>query len=81
MLAELDDFESPECESEYHDTNTDLHSGAAGFLMHTPCGHSDGYRCTHWIKFALSRPWLYCTHCGLEYEPQDLTVLPIGAQK
>ena len=81
LLAELDDFEAPQCESEFHDTRPDKHSGAAGFLMHTPCGHSDGYRCTHWIKYALALRVLLCTSCDLEYSPQDLTVIPIGAQK
>ena len=81
MLAELDDFEVPECESEYHDTKPDRHSGAAGFLMQTPCGHNDGYRCTHWVKYILARPVAICGDCGISYPPQDLVVLPIGGQK
>ena len=78
ILAHLDDFEVPQCESRYHNINTDRHSGAAGFLMQTPCGHSAGYRCTHWIKYVLACDVVDCSECGLRYPPQELTVLPIG---
>ena len=81
LLAELDDFEAPQCEGVHHDTKTDRHSGAAGFLMNTPCGHSDGYRCTRFINFLLSSPLIICSRCKLKYESTELIVLPIGGQK
>lgn len=81
LLAQLDDFEAPQCEGLGHATHPEHHSGAAGFLMNTPCGHSDGYRCTPYINYLLASPLVHCYHCLLQYESADLVVLPIGGQK
>ena len=81
MLAQLDDFEAPQCEGRGHTKDTEHHAGAAGFLMNTPCGHSDGYRCTPFVKWLLSPGHIICSRCKLKYESTELIVLPIGGQK
>ena len=81
LLEKLDDFAPPQCESQYHNIKTDRHSGAAGFLMQTPCGHDDGYRCVAFAKWILSHQVSHCGDCGMSGPPSDLIFLPIGGQK
>ena len=81
MLAQLDDFEAPECESFRHGTDLEHHSGSAGFLMLTPCHHDDGYRCVAFTKWMLALPGSHCEICKECCKPSELTFLPIGGQK
>ena len=81
LLAQLDDFQAPQCEAKIHSIEPLHHAGVATFLISTPCGHSNGYRCTPQINFLLSRAAIGCSHCGFIYGPEDLTVIPIGGNK
>ena len=81
MLAQLDDFEPPQCESIRHNTEPEHHSGAAGFLFINPCHHPDGYRCVAVVKWMLASRRLQCGYCGLICESSDATFLPIAGQK
>ena len=81
MLAELDDFEAPQCEDPCHDLEPDHHSGAAGFLFVSPCGCGNWYVCVAFTKWMLSGRTAECSECGLVSEPSELTFLPIGGQK
>jgi hypothetical protein len=80
LLAKLDDFEAPSCESIHHSLETDHHSGAAAFLFFVPCGHGDGYRCAAFAKWIVSVSLSQCRHCGQLSPPSDLILIPIGGQ-
>ena len=81
MLAELDHFEVPQCESPLHGGESDHHSGDAGFYFVKRCHHGDGYRCVAFAKWILSFPSSKCNTCGSRNKPSDLTFLPIAGQK
>ena len=81
LLAQLDDFEAPRCESNAHASLPECHSGAAGFLIVTPCHCFDGYRCKPFIDWLLTRSNIYCVRCDSHYDPCDITAIPIGGAK
>ena len=81
LLAQLDDFEVPQCESKHHATETNHHSGAAGFLLISPCGHDNGYRCVAFVKWILTHHRVVCGQCESRCDASELTFLPIGGQK
>ena len=80
LLAALDDFAAPQCESLDHRTGAAAHFGAAGFLLIVPCHCFDGYRCAPFIKWLLTGE-IYCGRCDSRFEPSDLTVIPIAGNQ
>ena len=81
MLAQLDDFEAPPCESRLHGGESDHHSGEGAFLIVTPCGCPNFYACVPYTSWLLSRTRIKCSYCAAGCLPSDITVLPIGGQK
>ena len=81
MLAQLDDFEAPQCESKRHNMDPAHHSGAAAFLLCLPCQHGGGFICIPYSVKLLVGPPLQCLTCSQKFEPSELTFLPIGGQK
>ena len=81
LLAQLDDFEPPQCESNCHDIEPDHHFGAAGFLFISPCGHGTGYVCVPFVQWLLSAPRSHCARCGQKCTSAELTFIPIGGAK
>ena len=81
LLAELDDFEAPQCESNCHDIEPDHHFGAAAFLFISPCAHGTGYVCAPFVQWLLSDSRVRCGTCELQCAPTELTFIPIGGAK
>ena len=82
LLAELDDFEVPQCEIPAHDTRQDCHSGAAGFMLTAPCQHFSTYVCVAYSVWLLSGDFdVRCKRCQMQFEPSELTFIPIAGQK
>ena len=78
MLAELDDFETPQCEHAAHDADSDHHSGAAAYLMVTPCGHHEGYVCAPYSIWAQGKRFGRCPTCETWSDISAYTFTPIG---
>ena len=81
ILAHLDNFEVPQCYHVLHNVDSGHHSGAAGFLVSAPCSHGDEYVCVKFVKWALTQTdfdCAICNRCGMKYEINEMSFLPIG---
>jgi hypothetical protein len=81
LLAALDDFEPPRCESRSHDTDADYHSGIAAFYMLSPCHHGESYLCALVTDWAKSQPGFTCHTCGRRVDIAEITFIPLAGQK
>ena len=82
LLAQLDDFQVPQCEGRLHDEYIDRHSGPAGFLLTGPCEHHPTYICVAYSVWLLSgKSDLLCRTCQMQFAPSEMTFTPIGGQK
>lgn len=78
VIAHLDDFEELQCEHPLHDAD-DSHAGPASLWMHSPCGHSDGFRCATWrAHIEATARVTRCPLCGILHAPWSLTFTPIS---
>ena len=77
MLAQLDDFEPPQCESVYHATDASQHSGLAKFLMTVPCC-TGGYVCADNASWLQTFEKLRCADCGQIAEITAFSFIPIA---
>ena len=80
MLAELDNFEAPQCESKLHNGESDHHFGEGSFLIVTSCGCPTFYACALYTSWLLGREYIRCRRCDARAVPSDLTILPIGGK-
>ena len=78
LLAELDDFEAPQCEVSKHNSDPH-HSGPARFLLITPCHHHEGYVCAPAV--GVIKASMRICECGQTLQGSEMTFLPIGGQK
>ena len=77
-IAHLDDFEAPQCEHAAHDADPTFHTGAAAYLMATPCGHHEGYLCAPYAIWAQGQRGGRCGDCLEWSEISAYTFIPIG---